>query len=132
MRRFCFLIFCLLILACSSAPEGKPGGVVAGIFIYRSEAAAPKVAMKVAVDGKQIGETSPATCFYIEVPPGMHRIESVAENTATLEIEVMAGKKYYVWQEVRLGILSARTKLTLMTDEEGRRGVSECQPAVVR
>lgn len=116
-----------LLWGCSSAPEGKKPEPFAVLYVYRSEAAAPKVRMKVEIDGTEAGETGPSTCIRAEVPPGVRKITSRAENVDNLEIEVVAGKTYYVWQEVRLGLLSARAKLKLMTDEEGKKGLAGCR-----
>ncbi len=52
--------------------------------------------------------------------PGKHTITSEAENTATL-----AGKPTFVWQEVKTGVLSARSKLNLVDAEQGKAGVKE-------
>ena len=36
-----------------------------------------------------------------------------------------AGKNYYVWQEVKMGLLMARSKLSQVSEEEGKQGVME-------
>jgi hypothetical protein len=38
-------------------------------------------------------------------------------------------KLYYIWQEVKMGLLYARTKLTLVSKEEGKKGFLESQLA---
>lgn len=132
MRRLFAQLLSIVALAlsgCASAPEPAVKPQFASVYIFRSEAIAPKVRMKVEIDGGQIGETGPGSFIYAEVTPGVRRIVSRAENVDTLEIELVAGKTYYVWQEVRLGLLSARARLKLMTDEEGKRGLTECSPA---
>lgn len=42
-------------------------------------------------------------------------------------MEAMEGQNLYVWQEVEMGVLMARTKRHLVDEEEGRKGVNECQ-----
>lgn len=39
------------------------------------------------------------------------------------------GTLYYVWQEVKMGLMYARTKLHLMSAEDGKKGVLETQLA---
>jgi hypothetical protein len=85
--------------------------------------------MDVEVDGKPVGQTAAKTYFYKEVAPGKHMVTSKSENTDSIEVDTVAGKLYYIWQEVKMGLLYARTKLTLVSEEEGRKGVLECQLA---
>lgn len=128
--------FSLSLVGCASVPMGdtsrdaelksfKPKPGVAGIYIYRNESMGASVKMDVAVDGKPIGQTAAKTYLYTEVQPGKHSISSKAENTESIEIETAPGKLYYIWQEVKMGLLYARSKLTLMTETEGQKGVLE-------
>ncbi|MDM5086391.1 DUF2846 domain-containing protein [Aeromonas rivipollensis] len=56
--------------------------------------------------------------------PGNH-IFYKSENDATLTLSTEAGKNYYVWQEVKMGLLMARSKLSQVNEEEGKQGVME-------
>jgi len=104
----------------------------AGIYIYRHEILPSKVKMAVAIDGQTIGHTSTKTFLYKEIAPGKHTLTSVSENTSTLELHVKAGKLYYVWQEVKMGIYSERNKLHLVSETLGQRSVLETQMARTR
>nr|WP_256353914.1 DUF2846 domain-containing protein [Aeromonas sp. sif2433] len=55
--------------------------------------------------------------------PGSHTLTSKSENDATLTLSTEAGKNYYVWQEVKMGLLMARSKLSQVSEEEGKQGV---------
>jgi hypothetical protein len=101
----------------------------AGIYIYRNEGLAMAVKMDVHLDGAPLGQTAGGTYLYKAVAPGKHWITSGAENTDTLEIEISASSIAYVWQEVKMGILTARTKLHLMNEAEGKKGVLETKLA---
>lgn len=131
------------LVGCASVPMGdsnknselktfnaKPG--VAGLYIYRNESIGAAVRMDVSVDGKVLGETAAKTYLYTELPPGKHTITSKSENTDSIEIETVGGKLYYVWQEVKMGLLYSRTKLHLVSEEEGRKGVLESNLAASR
>jgi hypothetical protein len=102
-----------------------PTANTAGLYIYRNESMGGAVKMEVEVDGKEIGRTARKTYLYKEVTPGKHTVTSKAENTDTLEIDVKPGTLNYVWQEVKMGILYARTKLNLVSETEGKQGVLE-------
>lgn len=57
--------------------------------------------------------------------PGNHTITSKSENDATLTLSTEADKNYYVRQEVKMGLLMARSKLSQVSEEEGKQGVIE-------
>lgn len=101
----------------------------AGIYIYRNESMGAAVKMDVAVDGTVIGQTAAKTYLYKEVTPGKHTVSSKAENTDTIEIDAKPGTLTYIWQEVKMGIMYARTKLNLVGEAEGRKGVLETKLA---
>ncbi len=136
------LIFVLLLSACAAVPMGdskqdsiaksfvaKPN--VAGVYIYRNESFGAALRMDVEVDGKPIGQTAAKTYFFLDVPPGRHTFTSKSENEDTVTVDALAGKLYYIWQEVKMGLLYARTKMSLVSEEEGKRGVLESQLASV-
>ncbi len=101
----------------------------AGIYVYRNEAMGAAIKMDVSIDGQRVGETAANTYLYKEVAPGKHTIESKAENTDKVEIDAKPGTLYYIWQEVKMGFMSARTKLNLVGEDQGKKGVNETKLA---
>ncbi len=101
----------------------------AGVYIYRNESMGGAVKMDVELDGKAIGQTAANTYLYKEVAPGKHTISSKAENTDSIEIDAKPGMLSYVWQEVKMGVLYARTKLHLVGEGKGKKGVLETKLA---
>lgn len=99
----------------------------ANLYIYRNEFIGGAVRMEVEIDGKKVGQTGPKTYFALQVLPGDHTIVSKAENDSTLSVTTEAGKNYFVWQEVKMGILYARNKLQLVDEAAGKAGVAECK-----
>lgn len=97
----------------------------AKLYIYRNEFMGQAIRMTVELNGKEIGKTGSKTYFAVDVPPGKHTIVSRAENDTSLDLITEAGKNYFVWQEVKMGILSARSKLQLVDQEQGQAGVRE-------
>ncbi|PIV91440.1 MAG: hypothetical protein COW45_05560 [Gallionellales bacterium CG17_big_fil_post_rev_8_21_14_2_50_54_146] len=102
---------------------------VAGVYVYRNEAMGGAVKMDVGLDGKPVGQTAAKTYLYTEVKPGSHTLTSKAENTSELTFNAVAGKLYYVWQEVKMGVMSARSKLQLVDEATGQKGVNESKLA---
>ena len=113
----------------ASAKRFQPRPGMANIYLYRNETFGAAVTMSVSLDGRIMGRTGPKTYFLWEVPPGRHEIQSHTENLETLAVNAEAGKSYYIWQEVKMGMFSPRSLLQLMPEAEGRTGVLECQRA---
>jgi hypothetical protein len=99
----------------------------AKLYIYRNEFMGAALRMGVELNGKEIGKTGPKSYFAVDVPPGKHSIVSRAENDASLEVMTEAGKNYFIWQEVKMGFLLARSKLQLVDEAQGQAGVRESQ-----
>ncbi|WP_161957707.1 DUF2846 domain-containing protein [Aeromonas caviae] len=97
----------------------------ANLYIYRNETFGTAVKMPVLVDGVAVGDTVAHSYILKLVTPGSHTITSKSENDATLTLSTEAGKNYYVWQEVKMGLLMARSKLSQVSEEEGKQGVME-------
>lgn len=133
----CLVLLSICLMGCATVPMADKSldttaktfaakNDMAGIYIYRNESLGAAVKMDVDLDGNVLGQSAAKTFFYAEVKPGPHKISSKAENTDILEIEAIAGKLYYVWQEVKMGLLFARNKLHLVDETNGQKGVLEC------
>ena len=135
--------FAVVLSGCASVPMGDPGHDAtlkaftiapdrAGIYVYRNESMGAAIKMDVAIDGVDIGQTAAKTYLFTEVAPGFHTIVSRSENTDTVGIEVSPGTLTYIWQEVKMGALYARTKLHVVDEAQGRKGVQESKLAMSR
>jgi hypothetical protein len=131
-----------LFSACASVPKGDPvrdaalktfnvPAQKASLYLYRNEPLGSAVKMAVTLDGKPLGTTAAKTYLYAEMEPGQHKLDSEAENTSSLTIDTVAGKAYYVWQEVKMGFMSARNQLQLVDEKTGQDGVKESQLAIL-
>jgi hypothetical protein len=131
------------LIGCASVPKGDAKQDIAlktftaptdkaGLYIYRNESMGAAVTMDVDLDGKEIGKTAANTYLYKEVEAGKHTIHSKAENIDAIEIDAKPGTLIYVWQEVKMGLLYARTKLHLVNDVEGKKGVLETKLAITK
>jgi uncharacterized protein YceK len=103
-----------------AAPQGK-----AGVYIFRNETFGAAIKLNVTMDGKDLGQTASKTYFYEEVAPGQHTVVGRAENESRVTFDAVAGKLYYIWQEVKMGLLQARNQLQLVDEATGRAGVLE-------
>ncbi len=99
-----------------------------GIYVYRDEWMGAFVKMEVLVDDDPLGQTSAKTYLYKEVAPGKHIVVSKAENTESIEVETLPGTITYIWQEVKMGFGSARSKLSVVDSTTGKKGIAETKP----
>lgn len=126
----------LFLVGCASAPMApsdldqkaksfENSSNKATLYIYRNENFGAAISMEVLVNNKSIGQTAAKTYFKYDVTPGHYQIQSKAENTSILDLDVLAGKSYFVWQEVKMGFIYARNKLQLTDEIKGKAGVLE-------
>lgn len=96
------------------------------VYVYRDEILGAAIKMPVKVDNIVAGETGPKSFLQLALPPGHHTIASLSEKNSELALDVEAGKTYYVWQEVKMGLMSARSALHLVSADVGQTGVRKC------
>lgn len=125
----------VLMVGCASvnkAPEAanaqaklfQPNPATSQVYVYRNETLGSALSMPVTVNGKLAGNTGPHSYFKFDLPAGSHTLTSQGtESKLTLTTEL--GKLYYVWQEVKMGAFSGGSKLQLVPDDVGRKGVAE-------
>ncbi len=132
------MVFILGLSGCASVPMASleqdekakdfiPIPERAALFIYRHENFGGAIPMSVMVNSKALGQTAAKTYFRLNVLPGKYSVESHAENVSTLPLTLEAGKNYFVWQEVKMGLWMARTQLQQTDEAVGRAAVSECK-----
>ena len=109
----------------AKAKEFVPEQNRAALFIYRSENFGGAIPMTVTVNSKAIGQTAAKTYFRLNILPGKYTVESHAENISNLSLTAEAGKNYFVWQEVKMGMWMARSLLQQVDEATGRAGVTE-------
>jgi hypothetical protein len=127
----------LLMTGCASVPMASkdadakakqfaPSQGVASLYVYRNEFVGAAIKMNVLVDGTSLGDTVANSYIFKTLPAGSHTIVSKAENDSSLTLEMVAGQTYFVWQEVKMGVLYARSKLHLVDEATGEAGVKDC------
>lgn len=95
----------------------------ASLYIFRDETMGAAVPLTLSVNSKTLGQTAAMTYFKLDVPPGRYAITSLAEDVSTLNVDLSAGNTCFVWQEIKMGMFSARSKLQQVDEQRGRAGV---------
>lgn len=109
----------------TKAKDFSPIPTKASLYIYRNESFGAAIPMTVSVNGKALGQTAAQTYFRLNLTPGKYNVESHAENVSNLPLTTEAGKNYFVWQEVKMGMWMARSLLQQTDETKGRAGVME-------
>jgi hypothetical protein len=100
----------------------------ARIYVLRPTSFAYAVAIGVRDGDMRIGSTGPNGYLCWEREPGETEIRSKAENTAVLKVKCDAGMTYFIAQNIRMGILFARNKLSQLSESEGKEKLKKCKP----
>lgn len=132
------VITVLLASGCASVPMAsveqdtaaksfatKPGR--ANIYVYRNETMGAAIKMPVALNGKLVGDTASKTYLLLDVAPGSHTVTSKTENDSSVTVNAVAGRNYFLWQEVKMGLMAARSNLQQVDEATGKAGVQECK-----
>ena len=96
------------------------------IYIYRNEMYGGFAGVALTLDGKPIGATQAKTYIKVTTNPGQHTLTSKAEVDHAIQLKTKANKNYFVWQEIKMGVVTARSKLKAVSEQEGKKGVKEC------
>lgn len=129
-----FLLIVMLLAGCASIKKGDPvrdklakefkvNPSKSSIYIYRNEGLGAAISKDVFLNSKKIGSTGPYSYFWLEVSPGQYKIDS--SNDSSLTLDAKKGKIYYVWQEMKMGAFVASSKLQIVNDADGKKGVKE-------
>lgn len=103
----------------------KPNSEVAQVYVYRNETLGAALSMPVTVNGKLAGTTGPKSFFKFDLPAGKHTLTSQGDKSV-LDLTTQKGEIYYVWQEVKMGVMSGGSKLQLVDKATGQKGVLQC------
>lgn len=86
-----------------------------------------KIPHKVFCNDSLIGSTLPNRYIFTILEPGSYTLMSKSENESKLEIQVESDKIYYVEQNAEIGLIFGRSKLKLLSEEEGKEELSKCK-----
>lgn len=109
----------------AEAKQFKANAATSQVYVYRNETLGAAISMPVTVDGKLAGTTGPNSYFKFDLPAGNHKFTSQGDG-AQISVTTELGKLYFVWQEVKMGAFAAGSKLQVVSEEVGKKGVLEC------
>jgi hypothetical protein len=136
------LVFSVYLTGCATVPIAPtaddhlrkqfsaPSEGTAGLYIYRNSSFGAALKKEISIDGQTVGATAPMTYFYKEVSPGQHTLSTQSEfGNNDMIIKTDQGKNYFVRQYIKMGVFIGGANLELVSEEDGKKGVSECNLA---
>lgn len=142
LATFVLLVSLAALVGCASVPLAPkendaaakrfaaPSSASAGVYIFRNSFVGQALKKSVSIDGKVIGKTANKTYFYKIVAPGSHTLSTESEfGENSIVFEAAGGKNYYARQYIKMGVLVGGSNLEMVSEEEGRKEVLECELA---
>jgi hypothetical protein len=115
-----------LIAFVKGAPVGQVEPGRALVYVLRPAKMGYGVKSWFFCDEEVLGANKGDSCFAAQVEPGAHVFWSKSENVDAVELTVEAGSTYFIQQRVQVGGFKARTKLDVLTAEEGPTILAKC------
>lgn len=100
----------------------------AKIYVYRDQTMGFALETYLGLDDRyRVGAFGPKTYAVLAVKPGEHTLISrVKEEVTRLSVLVAGGSNYFVWQKLEGDLNGPVTKLQVMDEDMGERGVARC------
>lgn len=129
-----------MILGCAStskAPESKSTEAKTfkapddrgSVYLYRTGRAFGAAGqLQVKVNSLAAGGTGPGTFFRWDFKPGTYTfLSSTGESSAVVQLDIEAGKVYYLRQDMRMGLEAGRVTLIEVDSKQGMNEVKNCK-----
>lgn len=136
LSKISLLLALVLVTGCASVKKASvdqdsaaklftPKANIAQVYVYRNETLGAALSMPVTVNGKLAGATGPKSFFKFDLPAGKHTLTSQGDKSK-LDLTTQNGEIYYVWQEVKMGVMSGGSELQVVDKAKGQKGVLQC------
>ncbi|HXH71608.1 MAG TPA: DUF2846 domain-containing protein [Mariprofundaceae bacterium] len=106
------------------------------VYVVRPSSLGGAVRFNVYLDDKQdeseMGYTRGGQYIYFYADPGSHMIRSLAENWAEIELNLEAGKVFFIQQNPEMGLMFARNSLFQIQQIEGTYEVKQLKEGTIK
>jgi hypothetical protein len=129
-----FSIIGLIMISCASGPTYKemagqtpPVSSENGrVYIYRTSTLGAALQPEVELDGESVGKAVPLGYFYVDCPPGNHRIMTSTEVDRELTFNLDKGQVRYVRLNVSMGFFVGHVYPDLIEEQEAVKEIEGC------
>jgi hypothetical protein len=129
-----FSIIGLIMISCATGPtytemagQTPPvSGENGRVYVYRSSTLGAALQPEVELDGQSVGKAVPLGYFYIDCPPGDHRIMTSTEVDRELTFHLDKGQVRYVRLNVSMGFFVGHVYPDLIEEQEAVEEIESC------
>ena len=129
-----FSIIGLFMISCASGPTYKemagqtpPVSEENGrVYVYRTTTLGAALQPEVRLDGQSVGKAVPLGYFYIDCPPGNHRIATATEVDRELTFQLDKRQVRYVRLNVSMRFFVGHVYPDLIDTEEAVEQIGSC------
>ena len=96
------------------------------VYIYRTSVLGAAIQPAVELNGQSVGKAVPLGFFYVDCPPGNHRIATSTEVDRELTFTLDKGEVRYVRLDVSMGFFVGHVYPDLIEEEEAVEEIGSC------
>ncbi len=97
------------------------------VYVFRTGGFGSGLRGTIICDNNYLGSIGGLRYLYTFQEPKKHTFYGITENKSGLELVLEPGKTYYLQQRLRFGYFTARNRLVLLTDAEGKELLLLCK-----
>lgn len=98
------------------------------IYVIRPATIGSAIGMNVQDGDTYIGKTGPNSYLCWEREPGTVSVSGHAENTSYIQFIVEEGRRYYVLQELKIGLMLPRNNLVEISEAQAEKWLQKMKP----
>jgi len=133
----CFFLVSVLVALVQGCASGPGFSDVKGtipplsadkgrIYFYRTAVFGAAVQPAVRLDGVEVGTAQPKGCFYVDVAPGSHFVETTTEVSRRLTFTLDKNETRYVRLSMAMGFFVGHAYPELVDSAVGEKEVATC------
>jgi len=137
VRTVLFCLFVAFLAATVQAAEyytkhsgdnrrGEPQEGHALVYVFRPATMGAAIKTWAFVDDDLMMVSKPKAYSFAHVTPGKHLFWTKSENTSAMQLEVEAGKTYYLQVKIKMGFGKARAKILQIDEAEAQKYFEKC------
>ena len=128
--RKCFVLAVCLALCSLSSPAQSADEKLATVYIYQGWHSWTlwKKTFPVLVDEKEIAKLDRRIYLVAKLPPGKHRFQTKNRRAGSVELEVEAGKVYYLRMEAERSAIRPHPRLSATGKEQAEADLRQMKP----
>lgn len=97
------------------------------VYLIRPSVVGSAVSMEVWDGNTHVGNTGSKSFLCWERKPGEAIVSGREENTSTTSLWVKPNERYYIFQHMRMGWVSARNELEVIPEEQALKLLKKCK-----